>query len=120
MLVTGGYDMTPTWLKGGAGYQGTVVEMTDEWATVELDRELVVEGRWHDFNNGSRGPIREVSVARGRWLALSHGWVGQGWSEPIHRLHVGLCSERPNLGAIPQGGGVGAWVESHATMQRLP
>lgn len=91
---------------------------------MELDDELTLDavegdGGWPDFGSGSVAQRGVLSTARGRWLALAHGWVGQEWREPIVRLHVGLCSERPDIHNIPAGGGIGAWVESHATMNHL-
>jgi hypothetical protein len=110
VLVTDGYDGDESaWLQGGAGYVGTVVDLTGNWAAVELDDELVLDaneatGGWPDFGSGS---------------ATQLGSVGQQWSEPIARLQVGLCSENPDLSNIPEGGGIGAWVESHATMSHV-
>jgi hypothetical protein len=65
-------------------------------------------------------PVGQRRVASGRWLALADGWVGQEWTEPIGRLHVGLCAERPVPSATPPGGGIGVRVESHATMRHVP
>lgn len=119
ILVTGGYDGEDSdWLCGGDGYPGVTRTMTADKAAVELDAELVLEARegttWQDFGTGSFGPLREVKVARGRWVALMVGWVGADWTDPIPRLHVGLCEQQPDLYAIPSGGGIGYWVESHA------
>jgi hypothetical protein len=125
VLVTDGYDGDESaWLQGGAGYVGTVVDLTGNWAAVELDDELVLDaneatGGWPDFGSGSAKQLGSLTQARGRWLAVAHGWVGQQWSEPIARLQVGLCSEKPDLSNIPEGGGIGAWVESHATMSHV-
>ena len=125
VLVTGGYDGDESaWLQGGDGYIGTVVDLAGSWAAVELDDELVLDaseapGGWPDFGSGSATQLATLTRARGRWLALAHGWVGQRWSEPIARLQVGLCSEMPDLRSIPEGGGIGAWVESHATMRHF-
>lgn len=35
------------------------------------------------------------------------------------RVHVGLLLMTPDIHNVPPGGGVGAWVESHATMGHL-
>lgn len=121
--VGGGYDGEGSdWLRGTLGYPGTIRKLTAQAAAAELDAELVLEasgGRlWQDFGAGSGSVIREVDVARGRWLALMHGWVGQTWSDPV-RLQVGLCEAEPDLYAIPEGGGIGYWVESHAYIALL-
>lgn len=124
VLVTGGHDGDESlWLAGGNGYPGVITAMTADKATVRLDKDLVLEGgekvRWQDFGAGSAQAVRETSTARGRWLVLIHGWVGQTWVDPI-RLHVGLCEQEPNLVAIPKGGGIGYWVESHASIMLEP
>jgi hypothetical protein len=118
--VGGGYDGEDSaWLHGGLGYTGTIRKLTAGAAAVELDHEIELrapEGTsWPDFGAGSAAPLREVDLARGRWLTLLHGWVGQTWKAPV-RLHVGLCELAPDLSAIPDGGGIGYWVESHASL----
>jgi len=75
--------------------------------------------RWQDFCGGSAHAFRESSTARGRWLVLPHGWVGQTWADPV-RLHVGWCEQEPVLDAIPNGEGIGYWVESHAGIMLEP
>ncbi len=117
--VTGGYEGEDSdWLRGGDGYCGVVKAMTAMAASVALDSELVLEAgegmTWQDFGTGSPTSLRDVKTARGRWLTLIIGWVGEQWRDPIARLHVGLCEQEPNLYAIPSGGGIGYWVESHA------
>jgi hypothetical protein len=123
ILVTGGYDMDPSWLQESPGYAGRLVAMTANAASVELDRELVLPApagvTWQDFGSGSKGPIREVETAQGGWLALMPGYVGFAWPVPGPRIHVGLCEEQPNLSGIPEGGGIGYWVESHAACRLL-
>jgi hypothetical protein len=117
VMVGGGYDgQVSVWLAGGSGYSGTLVEIAGPVAVVELDGELVLTGSWPDFGDGAPQTIGTVSEARGRWLALFLGWVGGTWTNPTGRLHVGLCVKRPQLSAIPPGGGIGCWVESHAGM----
>ena len=118
ILVHGGYDgECSDWLRGGDGYAGTIRKLTAKAAAVELDEELELEAasarKWQDFGRGSESVVREIDVARGRWLTLMHGWVGQKWSDPV-RLQVGLCEDEPDLYATPRGGGIGYWVESHA------
>ena len=115
--MSGGYDYEPAWLRGGDGYTGTLVELAGSVAVVEVDEEITLEGSWQDFGAGAAQALGTVSMARGRWLALLQGWVGGKWTNPTGRLHVGLCSERPGPSAIPQGGGIGCWVESHASMK---
>ncbi|HEV3229785.1 MAG TPA: hypothetical protein VGY97_09940 [Solirubrobacteraceae bacterium] len=118
MLVTGGYDGDQSaWLAGGDGYAGVITAITADRAAVALDHELVLDApenkQWQDFGAGSFQPLREVKTARGTYIVVTHGWVGQTWVDPI-RLQVGLCEGQPDLDAIPKGGGVGYWVESHA------
>jgi hypothetical protein len=107
---------------GGAGYTGTIRTLTANAAAVELDDELQLEAppgaTWQDFGGGSLTALRDVTVAHGRWLTLMHGWVGQTWADPV-RLQVGLCEDEPDLFAIPDGGGIGYWVESHAGISLL-
>jgi hypothetical protein len=121
--VTGGCDSTPAWLGGGEGYIGTIDKIEGKRAVVKLDEEIVLEARnsdgWPDFGPGSAHEIGRLATARGQWLALSHGWVGQEWKEPIGRVHVGLLQTPPDIENVPSGGGLGAWVESHATMTHL-
>ena len=117
VVVVGGYDNAPAWLQGGDGYCGTLVAWHGGRATVELDDELDLRGTWSDFGSGSSEQLGTVPRARGRWLALALAWVDTAWEEPIPRLHVSVCADPPDLAAIPPGGGVGAWVESHATMR---
>ena len=117
VVVAGGYDNEPAWLRGGDGYSGTLVELDGAVAVVELDEEITLDGSWQDFGEGATQALRTVSRAQGRWLALLQGWVGGKWTNPTGRLHVGLCSERPRPGAVPRGGGIGCWVESHAGMR---
>jgi|SRR3954452_3599093 hypothetical protein len=121
--VHGGYDGADSdWLRGGDGYVGTIRKLTANAAAVELDGALELDApagaMWQDFDGGSPTKIREVDVARGRWLTLMHAWVGQTWSDPV-RLQVGLCEEEPDLDAIPHGGGIGYWIESHAGIELL-
>ena len=118
VIVGGGYDGSMSeWLQGGVGYCGVIVEMAGAVAVVRLDDELVLRGEWQNFGGGSARPVGTVAVARGRWLALLQGWVGGTWTNPTGRLQVGLCAERPRPSAIPTGGGIGCWIESHAGMQ---
>jgi hypothetical protein len=124
VLVHGGYDGDHSdWLRGGEGFRGTIRKLTAEAAAVELDQELVLDAppgaTWEDFGRGSMSVIRETDVARGRWLTLIHGWLEQTWADPV-RLQVGLCEDEPDLNAIPRGGGIGYWVESHAGIALLP
>jgi hypothetical protein len=123
VLVTDGYEGNASaWLRGGEGYLGTLADFAGNWAAVELDDELVLDaseasGGWAYFGDGSATQLGTLARASGRWLALAHGIVGQQWTDPVAPLQVGLCSEKPDLRSIPEGGGIGAWVESHATMR---
>jgi len=119
VVVTGGYDADPSWLQGGDGYVGTLVEIAGSIAVVELDNELVLKGAWQDFGDGSAQALSTALEARGRWLALLQGWVGGAWANPTGRVHVGVCIERPRTSAVPPGGGIGCWVESHAKMKAV-
>jgi hypothetical protein len=118
VIVGEGYDgAMSVWLRGGEGYAGTLIEIAGPVAVVELDDELVLNGDWPDFGDGAAQAIRTVSEARGRWLGLLQGWVGGTWTDPTSPLHVGLCARRPSADAVPPGGGIGCWVESHAAMR---
>jgi hypothetical protein len=122
-LCTGGYDGDESyWLRSGSEYTGTIRKLTAKAAAVELDEELELDAptgtEWQDFGGGSATALREVTVARGRWLTLIHGWVGQTWADPV-RLQVGLSEHEPDLYAIPEGGGIGYWVESHVGISPL-
>jgi hypothetical protein len=125
VLVTGGYDSQPDWLAGGVGYLGTVREIEGKRALVELDEELVLtipterKQGWAMFDTKSGTELDRSPVARGRWLVLTQGWVGQEWSEPTARLHVGLCEGMPVLKEIPPSRFIGAWVEGHAAMRHV-
>jgi hypothetical protein len=107
-------------LRGGSGYHGTLTALDGPAAVVELDDEMVLDGgTWSDFGAGSATALRTVTSTRGRWLVLLQGSVGGTWSNHTSPVHVALCSDRPSLSAIPPGGGIGVWIESHATMTRL-
>ncbi len=54
-------------------------------------------------------------VGRGRGYHVRGATRPQ--ADPV-RLHVGLSEDEPDLYAIPDGGGIGYWVESHATISR--
>jgi hypothetical protein len=47
------------------------------------------------------------------WLRGGDGYLG---TLVEIEGHVGLCAERPHVAAIPPVGGIGCWVESHASM----
>jgi hypothetical protein len=122
-LVHHGYEGEDSaWLNGGPGYKGTIRKLTAQAAGVELDEEIEIKappGRsFEDFGMGSVSSQGTVAIARGRWLTLLHGWVGQTWTDPV-RLHVGLTEAEPDLYAIPESGGIGYWVESHAGIELL-
>jgi len=122
VLVTGGYDQDAEWLRGGAGYSGTIRDISGKRAVLELSDEIVLttsrSDGWPDFGDGSQSEIARVPVARGRWLVLTLAYVGAEWRNPIARIHVNLCAQHPDLNQVPPGGGVGAWVESHATLRQ--
>jgi hypothetical protein len=125
VVVAGGYDSKPAWLAGGEGYRGVLVELQGTRALVRLDDELSLDSRelgenaWRDFGGGSKDAVGETWVAKGKWLVLSMGYVGERWEEPVRRVHVSVCDVRPVFERIPDGGGVGVWVESHATMRHI-
>jgi len=118
VTVTDGYDGSESrWLRGGPGHSGTITAIDGPKAIVELDDELILDGgTWQDFGTGSTSAIGSVATAHGRWLVLMQGWVGGSWNVPLKPLQVGLCPLRPDLPSIPPGGGIGFWIESHATM----
>lgn len=122
VIVAGGYDMEPKWLAGGSGYSGRIEEIYGRWSAVRLDRPLSlsapVDG-WSDFGSGARQPITNLASANGEWLALALAYQRARWTGEVTRLHVAVCREQPDLQAIPAGGGVGVWVESHAAMSHL-
>lgn len=117
--IAGGYDMEPAWLAGGTGYLGHIDAIDGKWATVRLDSAITLRAPtngWANFGKGQGQSVGKVAEAHGAWLAVGLAYKDAEWREPIERLHVSVCGERPDLGAIPAGGGVGVWVESHATM----
>jgi hypothetical protein len=123
VLVTGGYDQDAEWLQGGPGYAGTIKEISGKLAAVELISEIALRSSrsdgWPNFGDGGQSELGRLPVATGSWLALTLGYVGAEWRDPIGRIHVGLCAQRPDLSRVPAGGGIGAWVESHATLRRV-
>jgi|SRR5271154_2129673 len=124
VLVTAGYEPEPQWLKGGAGYAGIISAIAGHRALVKLQGEIrltsnVDQPPWKDFGTGNAVAERETHEAVGRWLVVTLGYEDAMWTDPILRLQVNLCDFSPRLGSIPDGGGVGVWVESHATMRHL-
>jgi hypothetical protein len=121
-LVTGGYEQDPDWLQGGEGYVGTITEVRDKFAIVELDTELTLpslgraDPRWRVWGRRLDDPDRITSPS-GKWLLLRQGWVGSLWNDPTDRLHVVLCRERPTIVAAESNLIYGAWVEGHAVMR---
>lgn len=118
VLVHGGYDgVASQWLAGGPGYRGTIVALNPNAAVIELDEELTLTGgEWQDFGLGAPEAITTVNEVTGRWLVLLHTWLGAKWVNPVEPVHVGVCHAMPDPDAIPDGGGAGVWVESHATV----
>ena len=116
MLVGGGYDYEPEWLAANSeGYEGRVVafipgQNQQPAAVVELDEDLVLP-------NGA-GAVQGREV-RGRILVLELGHVGTDWCTPNPRIHVELCDFAPEEASWANRR-QGAWVESHATYQKLP
>lgn len=122
VMVTGGYDRYPDWLQDGEGYHGTIREMLNKFAVVELDSELLLppidrkDPAWRIWGR----PIEDhnrIREPRGKWLLLRQGWVDSVWNEPTDRLHVVLCDEEPTIAAAELNEVTGAWVESHAVMR---
>jgi hypothetical protein len=60
VVVTGGYDYEPAWLRGGDGYIGTIVELDGSVAVVEVDEEITLDGSWEDFGEGAAQALRTV------------------------------------------------------------
>jgi hypothetical protein len=122
VLVTGGYDQYPDWLQNGEGYSGTIIELHDKSAVVELYTELILpstirtDPAWRIWGRGQDGPER-ITNPHGKWLLLRQGWVGSVWNEPTDRLHVVLCPEQPTIAAAELNQIYGAWVEGHAVMR---
>lgn len=118
--VFGGYEgPDPKWLAGSPHRLGKLTQISGSAAVVELDEEIQLEGgEWSDFGTGSAASLGTVTSVRGRWLVVILGWVGSVWTSPTGRVHVGVCATAPDLGEIPPGGGIGVWVESHATVER--
>lgn len=112
--VYGGYDMEPAWLAGQReGYSGTVVDFIPgqnelSAAVVELDEEIALPL--------GAGAVRSPLV--GRFLVLELGHVGTDWATITPRIHVELCADRPERRRWKDRT-QGAWVESHATYERL-
>jgi hypothetical protein len=121
VLVTGGYDNHPDWLQGGDGYKGTIRELRDKSAVIELDAELLLpsisreDPAWRIWGRPKDDPAR-IRSPQGKWLLLRQGWVGSVWKEPTDRLHVVLCLLRPTIEAAESNQIFGAWVEGHAGM----
>jgi hypothetical protein len=124
VLVTGGYERYPDWLQGGEGYIGTISEVRDKFAVVELATELTLpsivreDPAWRIWGRKLDDPDR-IASPKGKWLLLRQGWVGSVWREPTDRLHVVICSERPTIAAAEVNEIYGAWVESHAVMRHV-
>jgi hypothetical protein len=106
--------MDPPWLAGhDDGYVGTVVDFIPRQhqqpaAVVELDEELTLP----DGAGAVRGPVA------GRILVLELGHAGTDWSTRRPRVHVELCGDRPERRSCRHSA-QGAWVESHATYERV-
>ena len=122
VVVTGGYEQFPEWLAGGDGYLGTLVDISDNRALVELDADIEVgpprskDAGWMVWPKPTDEPDR-IAHPSGRWLVLSQGWAGSVWNEPTDRLHVLLCASYPDIRLANLGGTSGAWVEGYAGMK---
>lgn len=110
----GGYDMDPAWLAGqDDGYVGAVIDFIpgqneQPAAVLGLDSELVLP-------EGAGAAHGRVA---GRILVLELGHAGTDWATVRPRVHVRLSADRPERRRWqdrPQS----AWVESHATYERL-
>ena len=122
VIVTGGYDQYPDWLQGGEGYNGTIRELHNKSAVVELDSELKLlpisrkDPAWRIWGRKQDDPER-ITSPHGKWLLLRQGWVGSVWNDPTDRLHVVLCPEQPTIAALDMNQVYGAWVEGHGFMR---
>ena len=102
--LSGGYDMEPPWLCGGAGYNGRVERFipgqNDEMAAVvRFDAPISIEGI-----------TAEIAV-------LELRYEGQTWSH-TGTVHIELCDFDPPAERW-QNRKRGKWVESHATYKAL-
>ncbi len=102
VFLTGGYEMKPEWLSGGAGYHGTIEKFipgqNDTRAAVVRFEQPVVTGG-----------------LSANYAVLELRYEGVTWSGPQETVHVELCDFVPD--DIPwQDRRQGAWVESHATV----
>jgi hypothetical protein len=103
-------------------HRGRIEAIEGKWVAVKLESTLSLRGSgdgWADFGRGGKQAVGQVHLANGGWLALALAYKDAAWREPITRLHAAVCVDRPDLAAIPEGGGIGIWVESHATMSHV-
>ena len=116
--VSGGDNPEPKWLQGRSGYDGVITAIHKGHATVKLDHEISVSSDmgFGDFGPGMMKPRSKTTHVAGQWLVATIGWSGIIWAEPIYRINVSICQKEPNLERIPDGGGIGVWVEAYATM----
>lgn len=106
-----GYDMEPPWLKGGNGYDATVLRFIDNGiekrkgderlsAVIQFDEELDLKG------------------LKGRFGLILGRWEGQKWTAD-GVVHVHLMSEEI-FDQKEMTDENSRWVESHASYRKLP
>jgi hypothetical protein len=105
VFVSGGYDMRPRWLGGREGFSGKI--------------ERFIPGQ----NEGPAAVIRtddpvSVNGVTGDTLVMELRWVGATWRSGAV-AHIELCDFEPEEKAW-QDRRQGKWVESHASIRRMP
>lgn len=97
--LAGGYDVKPSWLAEGVGYDGEVIafipgQNEKPAAVVKVDSPIEVKG------------------VRGNIVVLELRYVGADWDES-ETVHIELCDFMPEAKRW-QDRRQGLWVESHA------
>lgn len=110
--LSGGYDFEPAWLGGRDAVVGTVTrwiagQNAEPACVVELDEPLTATGTVKT----------ETQTVTGRVVILEQRHVGAAWVDH-GTVHVELCALDPGDAPWPNRP-VGAWVESHASYQRV-
>jgi hypothetical protein len=104
--IDGGYDIDPSWLQGGGGYEGIIEDF--------LTRH---DGRGMDALVRLAAPVTLKGVT-GSLVLLSLRYESAKW-EGRPTVHVVLCSELPREPDFLKDATRFAWVESHASLRKL-